>query len=225
MVHRFICVFLLCTSLATAQSLDGKWQIRLGGQFNLINNIDEPDRGAAYNRLRSRPGIQAEINYVYWRKDGHELFGGLRHQWFYYFQRTLVSFSDRALLGYSRTNFSYGFLNSTALVAGYRHWFEQAGQVNYAWEASVLGSYNHFYSHNRGYELDVNPITPAIRLGNIIQRNKFIFSLSLSWNPLPEFKRNYSWHVTESAKREAESGRGSSTHGMLQFGMVVGMRL
>lgn len=211
--------------------LDGKLHLLIGNQLNMFATVKTLEGPHPWDKLRSFPGLTFEANYVLLRKLNQEYFVGPRYSIMIYERSAVEDFSEYSFLGYYRHTYSFGFLQSTSVVIGWRCWLEPVKKANFAFEASLLTTYNSFDKYgdfsliNPGNKVDVNTITPTIRIGNILSRNWLLCNFSLAWQPVPIFKRTFDWSVIGGSGNPPQKGSAMSSHGMWQIAFGVGLRL
>ncbi|GEM_PF-3170744 len=226
-----LCLFvaLFFPAWVSGQPLGGKFHFRTGSLVNFFPEIktlegDDP----TYDRLRSYPGYWAEVNYAVWKKEAHEIFAGMRYSRIFYRTVAVRDFNELdGLIGYWKTREGVGYLQGVSLRTGYRYWLPEDGEskFDYAFEMSLLTTFNYMNLYAKQEQFHINSITPAVTMGTIGMYRSLQFLITLGWQPRGALIRTNEWDVIGSWSKPAQSGKASSSHGHWQLCIGLGFRL
>lgn len=218
MIRLFFVLFLIVPAFSLAQPLDGKFLVAGGLHLNTFR-ATESMLVAPFNPYYSfldDYGPLIELNYVMWRKDPHELFGGLRLTSCYYEKYDFTG------------AYNPSYFQTIGAQFGYRHWLKGPSIAKFGIEAGLLLVHNRISGDipaNVKKTIEVMPFTPALRFGNLARLGWLVCSFSASWIPIPVMYRTYNRELTGDPNNPVREGRTRVGFKTIQLGFVVGLRL
>lgn len=217
-------LLLMLPGWVEAQLFTGKLVLLAGVQYNDFYTTAEHETTAM---LQDQTAFRSliEINYVFWRQENSEVFGGIRLN-----QGILERYGIRKY--YGGFGFSddrpYSVFHTYGAQIGFRYWLPEDTKSKYCLEAGLLLMHNRlsgFVPKWINYDYEIVPIRPGFRIGTLWNFDWLALSYSVVWQPFPAFYRTFDAAIDGNPINPGQRDGVRLGYKSLQFGVMVGLRL